>query len=111
LVTSPLAEKLGLLDADGTLRPHATVGAATGPRVTVTGLAVEPYCLKCAEVIAPPDSLLTKATLNGALGPVAYLVDLPPGADAAALARAWPMTDSAITTRESFTDYTSFAAT
>jgi putative ABC transport system permease protein len=108
LVTAPLAEKLGLLDADGTLRPHATVGAATGPRVTVTGLAVEPYCLKCAEVVAPLSSSLAKATPNGALRPVAYLVDLPPGVDAETLARTWPTTNSEITTRETFIDYTSF---
>lgn len=110
LVTPPLAEKLGLLNADGGLRPHATVGAATGPRVTVTGLAVEPYCLTCAEVVAMPDSLLTRSALAGSPHAVGYLVDLPPGFDAAALARALPADEVTATTRESFQDGAPFGA-
>ena len=102
LVTTPLAERLGLLDADGHLRPRASIGVATGPKVGVTGLAVEPYCLGCAEVVAPQDTLLRSAALYGSPRTVAYLVDLPFGIDAEEFARTWPLTTSSVTTRESF---------
>lgn len=108
LVTRPLAEKLGLLDADGALRPHSTAGPHDGPRVTVTGLAIEPYCLSCVDVVAPPDTVLTRSLLDHSPVPVGYLVDLPPGADPAALARAWPVDAGTFTTRESFEDTTPF---
>lgn len=108
LVTTPLAETLGLLDADGHLRPRSTVGAVDGPRVTVTGLVVEPYCLTCMDVVAAPDSLLAPVAQAERPTPMAFLVDLPPGADAAAVARAWPVNRSTITTRESFSDAVPF---
>lgn len=108
LVTTPLAEKLGLLDADGHLRPRSTVETHTGLKVTVTGLAVEPYCLNCMDVVATPDSQL--AAMTNAARPLAYLVDLSPGADPAAVAHSWPVNKSTITTRESFSDAIPFSS-
>lgn len=109
LLTPALAEKLGLLDADGHLRPHATARVEHGPAVAVTGLAIEPYCLaKCADVVAPQDTLLKQAMLDGSPLPVGYLVDLPPGTDAEALVRTWALEKSTITTRDGFSDQTPF---
>lgn len=107
LVTRPLAEQLGLLDADGGLRLPATVRTANGVTATVTGLAVVPYCLTCADVVALPNTRLTKALLDERSPiPGAYLVDLPDDVDVAELARAWPVDHSTVTTRDSYTDYT-----
>jgi putative ABC transport system permease protein len=106
LVTEPLAERLDLLDGDGALRPNATIRPVNAPPVAVTGLAVEPYCLRCADVVAPPNSVLTKVIFDGSALPVAYLVDLPAGVDPTDLARKWPMGESTILTRDSYDDTT-----
>jgi putative ABC transport system permease protein len=104
LLTEPLAGQLGLLDEDGDLRPDAAVtvadGLRDGPRVTVTGLAVEPHCLSCADVVTRMDSVLDRHLVEGGGGADAYLVDLPDGTDVAALARNWPVSTSYLTTRD-----------
>ena len=104
LVTRPLAEKLGLLDGDGNLRPNATMTPVNGSRITVSGLAVKPYCLACTDVVALPNSVLTEVMLDGSPLPIGYLLDLPPGVDAAELARTWPTGESTIFTRDTFAD-------
>jgi putative ABC transport system permease protein len=115
LVTRPLAERLDLLDGDGGLRPDATIepisarGRADHPTaapIAVTGLAVKPYCLRCADVVAMPDSVLTDVMLDGSALPIGYLVKLPAGVDPAELAGAWPAADATITTRDSYDDTT-----
>lgn len=106
LVTAPLAERLGLLDGEGRLRPGATLRPVNGPPVAVTGLALKPYCLRCADVVAPPDTVLKKAILDGYGGPLSYLVDLPDGVDAAALEATWPFPMSIFVPRDDFRDDT-----
>jgi len=106
LVTRPLAERLGILDGD-TVRRGATVTTVNGPSGTVTGLAVEPYCLSCSTIVAPRGSRLEQAMLDGSPLPIGYLVDLPDDVDVVALARSWPTGKSTIVTRESFVDGTS----
>lgn len=107
LLTRPLADRLDVLDGD-VVKPDATVTALDGTTARVTGLAVEPYCLRCEGVVTSPGSVLEGAMLDGSLLPIGYLVDLPDGADAAALARSWPADESEVTTRESFMDTTPF---
>jgi putative ABC transport system permease protein len=125
LLTRALAERLGVLDGD-TVRAGTTITATGLPaRLTVeqagmtftvtngltarvTGLAVEPSCLHCEGIVASPGSVLEGAMLDGSLTPAGYLVDLPPGTDAGAVARAWPVDRSTATTRESFVDTTPF---
>jgi putative ABC transport system permease protein len=109
LVTRPLADRLGILDGD-TVRPAATATTVNGQSVTVTGLAVKPYCLSCSSVVAPRGSRIEQAMLDGSPLPVGYLVDLPAGVDVAALARAWPMDSSRIITRDSYADTTLVSA-
>lgn len=106
LVTGPLAERLDLLDGDGNLRRDAVVRVSDGPSVAVTGLAVKPFCLNCADVVARPDTLLKGFMLDGSPLPVGYLVDLPPGLDAAEVARTWPIGASKIATRDSYEEFT-----
>ncbi len=108
LLTRALAERLGVLDGD-TVRPGTTLTTDTGATATVTGLAVEPYCLRCEGIVVSPGSVLEDAMHDGSLVPLGYLVDLPDGTDAAAVARAWPVGGSTVTTRESFVDLTPFA--
>ncbi|GAB1512639.1 FtsX-like permease family protein [Actinophytocola sp. KF-1] len=108
LLTRPLAQRLGVLDG-GTVRPGTTLTTDKGPSATVTGLAVEPYCLVCEGIVVSPGSVLEDAMHDGSLVPLGYLVDLPDGADAAAVARDWPAGGSTVTTRESFVDQTPFA--
>lgn len=107
LITRLLAERLGVLDGD-VVRPGTTITAADGPTVRVTGLAVEPYCLRCEGIVVAPGSALERSMLDGSTVPLGYLVDLPDGADAAAIAREWPMDRSTAMTRESFVDETPF---
>ncbi len=106
LLTAPLAEELGVLDDDGDVRPGTRITAVGGPTAHVTGVAVEPYCLVCEGVVASPGSVLEEAMFGGSPHPVGYLVDLPDGVDAAALARSWPTGRSTILTRESYQDTT-----
>lgn len=106
LVTEPLAERLDLLDGDGNLRRDAVVRVSDGPSVAVTGLAVKPFCLNCADVLARPDTLLKGVMLDGSPLPVGYLIDLPPGLDAAEVARTWPTGKSKIATRDSYQELT-----
>ncbi len=93
-VTTPLAERLGLLE-DGELRSGATITTVDGVRAHVTGFGVVPSCLSCQRVYASTTSdLVTAATADGdkgwnlsyAQGPF-YLVDLPDGTDVDTL---WP---------------------
>jgi putative ABC transport system permease protein len=129
LVTTPLAERLDLLDGDGGLRPNATIepigatvagagfsrllaellGRAAHPAaapIAVTGLAVKPYCLRCTDVVAMPNSVLTDVMLDGSALPVAYLVDLPDGFDPTELAGARSGAEATILTRDSYDDTT-----
>lgn len=106
LVTAPLAERLGLLDGEGRLRPGATLHPVNGPPVAVTGLAVKPYCLRCEDVVAPAGTVLKYSMLDGFQGPNSYLVDLPDGADAAAVAAKWSSPASTFVPRDDFRDDT-----
>ena len=106
LVTKPLAGRLDLLDGDGALRPNATIKPMNHGPIAVTGLAVKPYCLRCTDVVAPPDSVLVEAMFDGSPHPTGYLVDLPPGADPAEVARKWRVGASTIVTRDSYDDTT-----
>ena len=73
----------------------------------MTGLALKPYCLRCADVVAPPDTVLKKAMLDGYPGPIGYLVDLPDGVDAAALeASVVAVPTSTFVPRDDFVDDT-----
>lgn len=91
VVTRSLAERLGILD-DGDLPNDAEIEIFDGPTVTVTGLSVDPFCLSCESVMTMPESVLdTTGPENEQNDPRdgsihRYLVDLPDGADAAALA-------------------------
>lgn len=109
LVTEPLAERLGLLDGDGDLRPGTTVLASGGTTATVTGLAVKPYCLSCADVVAMPDSVLKKAMLDGPGIPSGYLIDLPAGVDPAEVARNWRSDESHVSIPAFFEERTPFS--
>ena len=86
LVSSALADRLDV-------GPGDVVQIAGGPPATVSGLAREPMCHSCEQVIAAPGSDLARrieATDGYTMFPVTgpgYLVDLPAGADAEAL---WP---------------------
>ncbi len=86
IVSSALADRLDV-------EPGDVVQIVDGPRATVSGLAREPMCHSCEQVIVAPDTDLARrieATGGYTMLPVpgsAYLVDLPAGADAEAL---WP---------------------
>src|SRR5262249_3949520 len=105
MVTRALAERLGLLDG-GRIRSGATVTADNGPTATVTGLALNPLAPDEDAVVAPPDSVLTRAPNLDRYdaGTVNYLVDLPDGADPDAV---WPKLAEhgvAFTPRAAYTD-------
>jgi putative ABC transport system permease protein len=108
LVTEALADRLGLRASDGSLLPHATLTVEGAQRVAVTGLAVKPYCLRCADIVVRPDNVLVGAMLDGSPKPLGYLVDVPDGTDLAALARNWPVDVSTIATRDTVLDSTPF---
>ncbi|HEX4345415.1 MAG TPA: FtsX-like permease family protein [Solirubrobacteraceae bacterium] len=108
LVTRRLGERMGLVDGGG-VRPGATItpaGGHTGYRVA--GLAVDPVCLSCEQVVAAPAAAIVRATRSvrqpdgntaGASDPT-YLVDLPDGADADAVGRTLAAHGIALTTRD-----------
>lgn len=108
LLTRSLAERLRVLDGD-TVRAGTTLTTDTGASARVTGLAVEPSCLRCDGIVASPGSVIESAMHDGSLLPVGYLVDLPEGVDAVAVARGWSTGRADVLARESFVDGSPFA--
>lgn len=86
-VTRPLAERLGVLDSGGDLEAGAETVVTDGPRLRITALAEQPFCLNCESVLARPGSMLARSADDLADGETSarYLVDLPPGVDLPAL--------------------------
>ncbi len=105
LLTRELALRMKLLDGDD-LRTGAAIGVDGGSaRARVTGIARNPACLSCQQVVAPPGTALanprSSATsyFDGLEDPT-YLVDLPDGISADALGRDLATRGVALTTRE-----------
>lgn len=90
-VTQPLAQRLGLLDGSGHLRPDAAITVRDGATEPVSGLVRSPYCLDCERVVAQPGADILHGVRMGTMWSgdrrwKAYLVTLPDGTDAEALA-------------------------
>ncbi|MGH8775619.1 MAG: FtsX-like permease family protein, partial [Jiangellaceae bacterium] len=109
LLTRPLAERLELVNGAG-VRAGARVAFHEGPTVEVTGVAVFPACLSCANVVAAPGSVAAGTAVDQeplwlamsdprSLG---YLVGLPAGADADQLWPALAEQGVALTPRDAF---------
>jgi putative ABC transport system permease protein len=112
VVTRSLAVRLHLLDG-GKLRQGASITLVNGLRTPVAGLARDPSCLSCEQIVARPGSAIARAaaarsplagyayqTPNGnTVTAPTYLVDLPTGTDVAALGSALATRGVALTTR------------
>jgi putative ABC transport system permease protein len=112
LLTPHLATRLHLL-VGNRLRPRASIVLVGGPRVPVVGLARDPSCLSCEQIVARPGSPIARAAAaRSPLGGYAYasdngptttyptyLVDLPDGTSLAALGRSLAAHGVALTTR------------
>lgn len=108
LLTHSLAGQLGLLAGGDRLRPGAAITLDGGPTVPISGLARDPDCLSCPQVVASSGSVIARTRQGpsderypryGGNLPT-YLVDLPRGTDVNALGRALAARGVALTTRD-----------
>jgi putative ABC transport system permease protein len=112
LLTRSLARRLDLLDGDR-LRPGSAITIVHGLTAPVAGLADDPSCLSCEQVVALPGSPIARAAAqrsplagyayerqNGNTTPdPTYIVDFPVGTDLDDLGRDLARHGIALTTR------------